>query len=40
MLVRLCEGVVEHVGYFVVCEEGNSISPEVSRILVSIARFK
>ncbi|MFS7951026.1 hypothetical protein Hanom_Chr07g00590301 [Helianthus anomalus] len=37
MLVRLCEGVVEHVGYFLVCEKGNSISPEVSLILMKMA---
>lgn len=31
-----CAGVVELVSDFVVCEEGKPLSPESSRILVSV----
>ncbi|KAD4179386.1 hypothetical protein E3N88_27977 [Mikania micrantha] len=44
MPVRLNKGVVELVGDFVVCEEGNPISPEAARILrlmeTKMATFK
>ncbi|ONK61830.1 uncharacterized protein A4U43_C08F34030 [Asparagus officinalis] len=44
MPVRLNKGVVELVSDFVVCEEGNPISPEASRILrllgIKMATFK
>ncbi|XP_042510470.1 mRNA turnover protein 4 homolog [Macadamia integrifolia] len=44
MPVRLNEGVVELVSDFVVCEEGNSLSPEATRILrllgIKMATFR